>query len=142
MALPFGSEAWARALCEEINGSSEYRNAGASWGRGFNGNLLLSFEPGGALTAPAHLLLRLKEGRCEGAAFVPSADHPDAGFRLSAPFPLWREVLEGRTLAATAILTGRMKVDGNRIQLLSHAGSARALLHLVASMDTEFPSTP
>lgn len=141
MAVEFDSSEWARALAAVINASSEYRNAGASWGVGFNGNILFVFEAGGPLEKGLHLLVRLEGGRSSGAEFVPGPSHPDAGFTLRAPFPLWREILSGRTLAATAILTGRMRVEGNSITLLKHAGAHRSLIHAVSSLDTRFPGT-
>ena len=137
---PFGSDEWCTALVAAVNGSSEYRNAASKWGVGFNGNLLFGFEPGGGLAAPLYLLLRLKAGRCEEARFVPGPGHPDAGFTLRAPFPVWRDVLEGRALAAAAILTGKMKVEGDTIALLRHAGANRALIHCTASVATEYPA--
>jgi putative sterol carrier protein len=139
MAYRFGTAEYARALCEEINRSSEYRNAASKWGVGFNGNILFTFDADDALRNALHLLVRLQSGRCDGAEFVPGPSHPDAGFTLRAPFRLWREILERRTLAATAILTGKMKVDGDMITLLKHAGSSRSLIHCVASIPTEFP---
>jgi len=140
VAVRFATPAWCQALRDALNGSSEYRNAAASWGVGFNGNLLFAFEAGGGLEAPLYLLLTLAAGRCEGAAFVPGPTHPDAGFTLRAPFPAWREILERRTLAAAAILTGKMKVEGDTITLLRHAGANRALIHCTASVPTEFPA--
>ena len=139
MAYRFGTAEYARALRDEINGSSEYRNAASRWGVGFNGDLLFAFEADDSLPTALHLLLRLKAGRCEGAEFVPGPAHPDAGFTLRAPFRLWREILERRTLAATAILTGKMKIEGDKITLLKHAGSSRSLIHCTASVPTEFP---
>ena len=140
MALRFGSAEWAEALRDALNASSEYRNAAAKWGAGFNGNLILAFEAGDGLGAPLHLFLALEAGRCDRAEFVPRPSHPEAGFTLRAPYGVWRDVLERRMLAAQAILTGRMRVDGDRIALLRHAGANRALIHVTASLDTEFPS--
>ncbi len=139
MPLLFGTPEWARALEEAINASSEYRNAGAAWGVGFNGNILLAFEAGGPMERGLYLLLRLGGGRCLGAEFVPGPSHPDAGFALRASFPLWLEILGGKTLAATAILMGKMRVEGNTIALLKYAGAHRSLVHCVASLDTRFP---
>lgn len=139
MALRFGSAAWADALRAALNASSEYRNAAAKWGAGFHGDLLLVFEQGGALAEPLRLFLGLAAGRCDRAEFVPADATPAAGFTLRAPFPVWRDILERRTLAATAILTGRMKVEGDSITLLRHAGANRALIHVTASLETNFP---
>jgi putative sterol carrier protein len=139
MTVPFGTDAWAKALAAEINASSEYRNAAARWGDGFNGNILLVFEADAALPTTHALLVELGKGACRGAAFVPGVSHPDAGFGLRAPFSVWRDVLSRKTLAATAILTGRMKVDGDRMTLLKHTAAHRALVTCAAALDTEFP---
>jgi putative sterol carrier protein len=137
-AIPFGTPEWAEAFAREINASSEYRNAGSKWGVGFNGNLLFVYEADAGLAAPRHLLVHLSGGRCEGCAWVADARHPDAGVVLRAPFSLWREILEGRTLAASAILTGGMKVDGDKLRLLRYAGAHRSLIHCAASVATDF----
>jgi len=138
--LLFGTSAWSATLREEINRSSEYRNAAAKWGAGFNGNLLFAFEADAALAKPLYLFLKLRAGQCDAADFVPGPSHPEAGFALRAPFSLWREILERRTLAATAILTGKLRVEGEMLTLLKHAGASRALIHCVASIPTEFPA--
>jgi putative sterol carrier protein len=138
MAVRFGTADWARALVDGINGSSEYRNAAAKWGVGFDGDLLFVFEPDDRLERPVYLSIRLSGGTCGGAEFVAGEDAAGAGFVLRAPFTLWREILDRKTLAATAILKGRMKVGGDRMTLLRHAGANRALIHCAASVDTDW----
>jgi len=140
MALTFGTDAWAQALAAEINASSEYRNAAAKWGDGFNGNVLLVFDADATLKSTRSLLVRLAKGTCAGAAFVEGASHPEAGFGLRAPFAVWQEILERKTLAATAILTGKMKIDGDTMTLLKHTGAHRSLVACAAAIDTEFPA--
>lgn len=139
MGATFGTSEWAESLAHEINASSEYRNVAARWGVGWNGNILLGFESDAQLPRPLQLLLRLEGGSCTSAAFVQDPAHPDAGFVLRAPFSLWKEILEKRTLAATAILTGRMRVEGDKATLLRFLSAHRALLHCTASLDTVFP---
>ncbi len=139
MPSPFGSSEWCAAVRDEINRSSEYRNAAAKWGVGFNGTLLFAFEPDAALQTPRYLLLRLSAGRCDGVEFVSGPTHTEAGFALRAPFTLWKDILERKTFAATAILTGAMRVEGDKLTLLRHAGASRALIHCTASVETEFP---
>ena len=138
MGFRFGTAEWARALTDEINGSSEYRNAAAGWGSGFNGNLLFVFEADDALDESLSLLIRLAAGRCEGAEFVGDEGHEAAGFALRAPFGLWKDILERRTMAATAILTGKLKVVGDRMALLRHTAANRALIHCTTSVDTDW----
>lgn len=137
-AVPFGTPEWAEAFAREINASSEYRNSGAGWGVGFNGNLLFVYEADAALAAPLALLVRLSGGRCDGCEWIADPRHPDVGFVLRATFSLWRDILEGRTLAATAILTGGMKVEGDKLKLLRYAGAHRSVIHCAASVPTEF----
>jgi putative sterol carrier protein len=141
LAFTFGTAEWADALRDEINASSEYRNAANEWGLEFNGNMLFVFEADEKLQRPLNLLIRLRGGRCEGAEFVSEPRHADAGFTLRATFSLWKDVLARRTLAATAILMGKMHVDGAKMTLLKHTSANRALVHCTASVDTIFPGT-
>ncbi len=138
MAFLFGTPEWCAALRDEINRSSEYRNAAAKWGAGFNGNLLFAFEADAALGRALYLFLKLHAGRCDAADFVAGPSHPEAGFALRGPFSLWRDILERKTLAATAILTGKLRIEGEMLTLLRHAGANRALIHCAASIPTEF----
>jgi len=136
MASQFGSAGWAAALKQEINGSSEYRNAAANWGVDFNGNMLFVFEADEEAAQARSLMLELAAGSCRSAEFLEADSHPDAGFVLRGPFRLWREILERKTMAATAILTGNLKVEGERMRLLKHTAANRALIHCTASVDT------
>jgi putative sterol carrier protein len=139
MKLAFGTAAWAEGLVAEINASSEYRNAAAKWGDGFNGNVLLVFDADASQKVPHALLVKLAKGACQAASFVPGVAHPEAGFGLRAPFSVWKDVLSRKTLAATAILTGKMKVEGDRMTLLKHTAAHRALISCAAALETEFP---
>ena len=140
--IPFGTPEWAAALRDEVNRSSEYRNAASRWGVGFNGNILLAFEVDPALPDPLYLFVALSAGRCDRAEFTRGPSHPEAGFTLRAPFSLWREILERRTMAAAAILTGKMRVEGDKMTLLKQAGANRSLIHCTGSVPTIFPAPP
>lgn len=136
MAHRFGSAAWAEALRQQLNASSEYRHAAARWGEDFNGDMLLVFEADTSHPRTQRLLLQLERGSCAGAEFVEDSPAQQAGFVLRAPFALWQQILERKTLAATAILTGKMQVEGDRLKLLRHTAAHRALIHCTAAVDT------
>jgi len=135
MAHGFGTEDWAAALRETINASSEYRNAGAQWGVGFDGSLLFQFDPDAELDRTLRLRLDLSGGACQSAEFVGEGAKP-AAFALRGPFGVWRAILERKMLAATAILTGKLHAEGDKMTLLKHTAAHRALVHCVASVDT------
>ncbi|HEX6852504.1 MAG TPA: SCP2 sterol-binding domain-containing protein [Candidatus Polarisedimenticolaceae bacterium] len=138
MAIKFGTPEWAQLLVQEVNGSSEYRNAAAGWGDGYNGNVMLVIEPDAKLANGLNLLIRLSRGTCHGAEFTGDAHHPEAGFALRAPFSLWKDILERKSMAATAILTGKMKVDGDKMTLLRHTAAHRAMVSCCSAIDTDF----
>ena len=138
MGLRFGTAEWSKALEDEINGSSEYRNAAAKWGVGFDGSMLFAFEPDENLAEPLRLSIRVAAGRCEQARFLEAGDPAEAGFVLRGPFTVWREILERKTLAVTAILKNRLRVEGDKMTLLRHASANRALIHCTASIDTDW----
>ena len=136
MAKKFGTHDWAAALREEINASDEYREAADSWGVDFNGNLLFVFEADDVAPKPLSLMIKLAGGSCQDAAIFDAPNHPDAGFVLRGPYQLWREVLERKTMAATAIMTGKLQVEGERMQLLKHTAANRALMRCTSSVAT------
>jgi putative sterol carrier protein len=135
MAHRFGTPEWAAALRDAISASSEYRNAASSWGVGFDGSLLLQFEPDLGLDRTLRLRLDLAGGSCQAAEFVGDGAKP-AAFALRGPFGVWRAILERKMLAATALLTGKLHVEGDKMTLLKHTAAHRALVHCVASVDT------
>ncbi len=139
MPLVFGTEHWARALENAINASGEYGRAGGEWGVGFNGNVLLAFEADAWQPRARSLLVRLGKGACQGAEFIEGTEHGDAGFAFRAPASVWREILDGRMNAAMAILSGRMKVEGDTATLLKFMEAHRALVRCAASIATAFP---
>ena len=60
-------------------------------------------------------------------------------FALAGPYGLWHDILSGKTLAATAILSGKLQVTGDKLKLLKHASSHRAMVHCVGTVDTVYP---
>lgn len=138
MAHRFGTPEWAAALAERVNASAAYRAAAAGWGKGFNGNVLLAFEADAVVPVARHLLLRLAEGRCDGCDFVDDPGHPDAAFVLRAPYGVWIEILHDRTSAASAVLSGRMEVEGDTFALLRFASAHRLLMACAGAVETDF----
>ena len=80
MAHRFGTNEWALSLKDEINASSEYRNAASNWGVGFNGNMMFAFDADDELQESLRLLIHLAAGQCEAAEFVGDERRGEAGY--------------------------------------------------------------
>ena len=118
-------------LVRSINDSDAFREAASGWGDGFNGNVLMVFEPDDQRADPLNVLLRLSPGICNGAELVEGSGHPDAGFVFTAARTVWRTMLDGSLAPASAVLYGRLRVQGDRGLLFRHASLAGALVDCV-----------
>jgi putative sterol carrier protein len=131
------SDEWARAWCAALNASEAYRRTAATW----EGSVAL-VAGDAAGRASSAIWLDLHHGSCRAAREAGSGDLETAEYVLEAEPSAWREVLEGRVSAVSALMTGRVRLTRGELgRLLPHAAAAQELLRLAARLDTEFPST-
>jgi putative sterol carrier protein len=129
------SDDWARAWCEALNASEAYRAAAAQW----EGSVALAvLGPDGSLGDAVYLDLR--HGSCLAARAASPEDLAAATYLIEAQPATWRDVLAAQTSPVMALLSGRLKLArGEMARLMPHANSARELLHLAGSVETDFP---
>jgi putative sterol carrier protein len=89
MAHRFPSDAWVKALMEELNQSAAYAEAAQTW----EGDFYFIVDAGGALTQPVVLYLDLWHGKCREAFEVADQSIKTPVFRMSAPPATWKKVL-------------------------------------------------
>lgn len=130
------SEEWARAWCAALNASDAYRAAASAW----EGSVALAATAPDGSRGPA-VFLDLCHGSCQGARVASAEDLEAATYLIEALPATWRDVLAAQTSPLMALMSGRLKlVRGEMARLVPHANSARELLHLAGSVETDFPA--
>ena len=139
MAL-FPSDEWVAIYKDRINGSSEYREAAATW----EGAIAFVFEAEPDRGVPDDLtaFLDLWHGECRGARMLASPDEESAPFVIRAPYSRWKEVLRGDLDPVKGMMQGKLKVQGDLPTIVRHVGAANELVHLTTTIPTEFVDEP
>ena len=81
MAHRFPSDAWVKALMQELNQSAAYAEAAQTW----EGDFYFVVDAGGPLTQPVVLYMDLWHGKCREAFEVTDQSVKNPVFRMSAP---------------------------------------------------------
>lgn len=135
MSLPFPSDAWIKALMDELNRSAAYAEAGKNW----EGDLVFVIEQVEGRAQPVRLYLDLWHGKCREAAELADESSKSPGFRLSAPLAAWKKVLLRQLDPIQGMMTGQLKVKGNMAILLKNVWAAKELVACCMLVPTTFP---
>lgn len=135
MAIPFPSDAWIKAMMEDLNGSTAYSEAAKNW----EGDFFFVVEPGGSLGQPVTLYMDLFHGKCRDAYAVPEPDTMKPAFRLSGPVATWKKVMTKKLDPMQAMMTGQLKLSGNMATVMRNVRAAKELVESCTRIDTEFP---
>ncbi len=77
----------------------------------------------------------LEDGACTGVDVVESPESRDVGFVLRGPYDTWRAIVDGRP-APSAVLTGDLAVEGDRLKRLRYAPMFAMLGDVAAAVET------
>jgi putative sterol carrier protein len=135
MDVPF-TQPWADAFCAAVNADSSYRAASLAWTWPIA--LVLSDGAPIGVVGPVAIELALDRGTCHTARII-SPDAVTAPFVLRAPYPVWKEIMQGGLDPIIAVARGTVTVTGPRATLLLHARSATALLRSAQAVPTRYP---
>ncbi len=135
MAYTFPSDAWVKALMEDLNKSEAYAEAAKNW----EGDFVFVVEPGGTLTQPAILYMDLFHGKCREAFALPDEAAKPAVFRMSAPVATWKKVLTKKLDPIQGLVTGQLKLRGNMAMVMRNVKAAKELVESCTRVETEFP---
>jgi putative sterol carrier protein len=133
--LAFPSDVWIKRLMAELNNSHEYQTAARTW----EGDLYFVVEPEGSLTTAAYLYMDLWHGQCRQAALVDDPASHDPEFLLSAPLHVWRQIIERQLDPIKAMLTRKLKLEGNMAKIMKHVKAANEMVTCTTRIQTEFP---
>lgn len=132
---PFTHE-WAEAFRAAIESDVAYLTAAAKW----TWPVALVLQPAPEFGYPDAVAveLTLDRGRCHGAAIHPR-DQVTAAFVLTAPYDIWKQVVQGALDPLVGVTRGKIAVQGSLATLMMNAKAATALVACARNVPTAFP---
>jgi putative sterol carrier protein len=132
----FPSDEWLAIYVERINGSSDYREAAATW----EGDVAFVFEAEPDRGVPEDLWARLDlwHGRCRGGRMVTPAEGQTAAYIIRAPYSRWKLVLAGDLDPVKGMMQGKLKLQGDLPTIIRYVRAANELVHLTMTVPTEY----
>jgi putative sterol carrier protein len=134
MPIKFPSDEWIKALSAEINGSDSYAIAAAAW----EGDFLFVVQPDASYLETAYLYIDIQHGKSPSAMQTSSLEAKKAMYTVSAPFTVWRKVIEGKIDAVQGMFTGKLKVLGNMAQIQRNPRATTEFVACAAKIPTDF----
>ena len=135
MAFQFPSDAWVKALMEDLNRSEAYAEAAKTW----EGDFYFIVDPGGALDKTVILYMDLWHGKCRDAYEVTDESAKTPVFRMSGPVATWKKVLTKKLDPIQGLVTGQLKLKGNMAMVMKSVKAAKELVESCTRVETEFP---
>jgi putative sterol carrier protein len=135
MGILFPSEEWIEAAMVEVNESADYAEAAKNW----EGDILFVVTAIPGEREAAQLYMDLWHGECREAFKVAEAARQSSEFVITAPFPVWRKVLEGKVDPIRGLVSRQLKMKGNMMKVLKAPKAAVELVNACMLVATEWP---
>lgn len=110
----FPSPEWLASLDEKLNTDERYAEVARNW----EGDMVVTVHPGGALEREVIYYLDLWHGKCRSAYEVDGQGPPKAVLNLGLPYENGVKLLKGELDAMQALLTRKISVQGNMALLM------------------------
>ncbi len=110
----FPSPEWLASLNEKLNTDERYAEVARNW----EGDMVVTVHPGGALEREVIYYLDLWHGKCRSAYEVDGQGPPKAVLNLGLPYENGVKLLKGELDAMQALLTRKISVQGNMALLM------------------------
>lgn len=134
MAIPFPSDAWAKAAMEKVNTSEAYQKAAKNW----EGDLVFIVTAVPDERQTVYLYMDLMHGECRDA-YETTADKASE-FTITAPLTVWRKVLEGKLDPIRGLVSRQLKLTGPMAKIMKAPRAANELVNASSQVDTEWPA--
>jgi putative sterol carrier protein len=135
VAIAFPSDAWAKAMKQDLNDSKSYEESALTW----EGDFFFIIEPGGTLGESVTLYMDLWHGKCRDAYQLNGHNQAAPAFVISAPVANWKKVMTKQLDPIQAMMTGQLKLRGNMAVIMRHVRAAKELVESCTRIPTIFP---
>jgi putative sterol carrier protein len=139
MTHAFPSREWTDAYRDAVNANDAYKKAGAEWTHG-SVAMVIKADPSLGLADDTGMILDVERGACRGTSFVHGMDAvAGAAFIIVAPYPMWKEVVQGKHDPIKAMMQGKLKLTkGHLPTMLKFVESSRQLVVSATRVPTKF----
>ena len=130
----FPSSAWLEALHLKLNTDAHYGVVAHNW----EGDLYFDVRPDERLNHAVSMYLDLCHGKCRRVAFDTSVDllHPPR-FVLTSSYTNFTAVLLGAMNPMTAMMTSKLKVDGDLGYMMRHVPTVLDFVRCAREITTD-----
>ena len=135
MAIQFATEAWIKALQDELNGSEGYREAAKNW----EGDFYFVVSKGGAIPEDVYMYMDLWHGECRDAFQVKDPSEKSPAFVMTASLDVWQKVVGQDLDPIKGMMTRQLKLKGNMMKIMKAPKAAIELVNCTAAIDTAWP---
>lgn len=131
--IQFPSADWLYALQDKLNTDQQYAAIARNW----EGDLYFDIRPDQRLDRTVSMYLDLWHGTCRGVAFdVPPNPRPPR-FVLTSLYSHFAAVLLGEINPMTAMMTSRLKVDGDLGYMMRHVPTVLDFVRCAREITTD-----
>ena len=134
MTYKFPSDEWVNEYMHQLNTSPDYERAGKDWER----DILFVSEPDRAHPEYAYFYLDLYHGKCREARLLSGPDEKKTGYIISTPFSTWRKIISGELDPIQALMTRKLKLQGDLMLLMRYPKAAMEMFACVKRVPTNF----
>ena len=136
MTIKFPSDEWIKELSARLNASETYAQTATTW----EGDTIFIILPDADHPETTCLYINLQHGKASDARQLSSLAGQKALFTTSAPFSIWRKVLEGRLDPVQGLFFGKLKLVGNMAQIQRTPRATLEMVKVAEQIDTDFGS--
>ena len=135
MTYRFPSNEWIGELSRLLNESESYEQSAKDW----EGDFIFVIGADDVQQEEAYLFLGLNHGKSTGAALLSSLDERPAEYKITAPYGVWRQVIDGELDPIQGMMMRKLKLEGNLMKIMRYPKAAKEIVTCCASVPTEWP---
>ena len=134
MGIQFPSDEWIKELSKQLNASEAYERSAKDW----EGDFIFAIEPDEVYPKECYLYLDLYHGKSPSAMQLSRPDEKKAAYHLSTNYATWRKVIEGKLDPIQGMMTRKLKLTGNMMQVMRYPKAAKEIVSCCALVPTDF----
>jgi putative sterol carrier protein len=137
MAYVFPSAEWIASFREEINTSTGYKQAGATWTQGPVA-LVCKANPDIGLGADFGIWLDLHQGVCREAHACGPEDAAQAPFCITGDYARWKQVIRKELDPIKGMMQGKLRLKGDLPTIVRFVKASQELVECSTRVPTKF----